>query len=91
MIIDRLTKMRYYIAYKADNKGTSAEQTAWMYIEHIWKHHGLLKSIMSDRDSQFILMFWMIVYKMLKIEMKLSTVFHSQMNRQSKAVNREMK
>ena len=25
MIIDRLTKMRYYIMYKADNEETSAE------------------------------------------------------------------
>ena len=28
MMIDRLTKMRHYIAYKADDKKTSAEQTA---------------------------------------------------------------
>ena len=27
MIIDRLTKMRHYIMYKADNKETFAEQT----------------------------------------------------------------
>ena len=27
MIIDRLTKMRYYIVCKADNKRISAEQT----------------------------------------------------------------
>ena len=35
IIIDRLTKMRYYIAYKADNKKTSAEQTVQMYIKYI--------------------------------------------------------
>ena len=35
MIIDRLTKMRHYIVYKADNEGISAEQTAQMYIKYI--------------------------------------------------------
>ena len=35
MIIDWLTKMRYYIVYKADKEETSAEQIIQMYIEHI--------------------------------------------------------
>ena len=35
IIIDRLTKIRHYIMYKADNKRTSAEQTAQMYIKYI--------------------------------------------------------
>ena len=35
MIIDRLTKMRHYIVYKADNEKISAEQTAQMYIKYI--------------------------------------------------------
>ena len=83
--------MRYYIVYKADNKETSVKQTAQMYIKHIWKHYKLLKSIMSDRDLQFILMFWMTVYKILKIEIKLLTVFYPQINSQSKAVNRKIK
>ena len=77
--------------YKAGNKRTSAEQTAQIYIKHIWKHHRLSKSIMSDRDLQFVLMFWMAVYKILKIEMKLLTAFYSQMNEQSKAANRKIK
>ena len=72
--------MRYYIMYKTKDKGTSAEQTVQMYIKYIWKHYELLKSIISDRDSQFILMFWMTIYKMLKIDIKLLTAFHSQMN-----------
>ena len=46
---------------------------------------------MSDRSSQFILMFWTAVYKILKIEMKLLTAFHSQTDKQNKAANREIK
>ena len=35
MIIDRLTKMRYYIICKADNKKIFTEQTVQMYIKYI--------------------------------------------------------
>ena len=61
-----------------------------MYIKYIWKYHGLLKSIVSDRGSQFILMFWKIICRMLKIKIKLLTAFYSQMNEQSETVNRKI-
>ena len=78
MIIDgRLIKIRHYIICRAKEKETSAEQTAQMYIKYVWKHYRLSKSIILDRDLQFILMFWTAVYKMLKIKMKLSTAFYS--------------
>ena len=35
MIIDWLTKIRHYIAYKTGKERISAEQTARMYIKHI--------------------------------------------------------
>ena len=62
-----------------------------MYIKYIWKHYELLKSIMLDRDSQFVLMFWKTVCKILKIKMKFLTAFYLQTDRQNKAVNREIK
>ena len=62
-----------------------------MYIKYIWKHYKLLKSIMSDRDLQFILMFWKTVCKILKIKMKLLIAFYSQTDKQSKTVNKEIK
>ena len=35
MIIDRLTKIRHYIMYKAGNKEISAEKIVQMYIKYI--------------------------------------------------------
>jgi hypothetical protein len=49
MIIDRLTKIRYYIVYKTKDQGTLVEQTARIFIEYIWKLHGISKSIVSNR------------------------------------------
>ena len=83
--------MRHYIAYKVREEETSVKQIVWMYIKYIWKYYEFLKSIISDRDLQFILMFWKTVYKMLKIKIKLLTAFYPRINEQSKTVNKKIK
>ena len=91
IIINRLIKIKYYIKYKVKEEEISAEQIVQIYIKYIWKYYKLLKSIISDRDLQFILIFWMNVYRMLKIKIKLSTAFYSQTDRQNKVVNKKIK
>ena len=58
---------------------------------YIWKHHNLPKSLISDRDIQFIFNIWQHLYQMLKINIKLFTVYHSEMNKQIKRVNTVIK
>jgi hypothetical protein len=46
VIVDRLTKMKHFIACK----GTcDAEEVAHLFLKHVWKLHGLPKTIISDR------------------------------------------
>jgi len=33
---------------------TSAEELAKLFWDHVWKLHGLLESIISDRGVQFV-------------------------------------
>lgn len=90
VVIDRLTKMRHYIACKAGEQGTSAEQTAQMFLKHVWKHHGLPRSIVSDRGPQFVSGFWQALCQILQIKAKLSTAFHPETDGQTEAANKEM-
>ena len=46
---------------------------------------------MFDRNMQFISDIWQYLYQMLKINIKLSTVYHSEMNEQTERVNAVMK
>ena len=46
----RLTKMRHLISCRDD---TSAEQLAELYIRHVFRFHGFLDTIVSDRGPQF--------------------------------------
>jgi len=53
VVVDRLSKERYYIIYMDKNNGTSAENTVKILIEYVWKYHRLPTSIISDRGTQF--------------------------------------
>jgi hypothetical protein len=91
MMINRLTKMHHYISCKAEEDDTNAEETTRLLINHVWKLHELSSTIMSNRESQFISFVWKIVCKTLRINVKLSTAFHSKIDDQSEIANQKMK
>ena len=72
-VICRLTGMRHLISC---NDTTGSEDLAWLYLNYIWKLHGLPDSITSDRGPQFISKFWNALCTRLKITRALSTAFH---------------
>ena len=51
VICDRFSKIAHFIA---TTEKTSAEGLAKLFWDHIWKLHGLLESIISDRGVQFV-------------------------------------
>ena len=71
-------------------KKTSAERLIQLFRDNVWKLHRLPESIISDWGSQFVAEIMQELNKMLEIESKLSTVFHSQTNRQIERVNQEL-
>ncbi len=76
MVINQLTKERYYIPCTTDKNGTTAEATAYLLLNNIWKLHGLLLSLTSDRGPQFISGVWKNLCKILGIKVNLSTASH---------------
>ena len=69
---------------------TSAEGLARLFRDNVWKLHGLLESIISDRGPQFVAGLMRELNRILGIESKLSMVFHPQTNRQTERVNQEL-
>lgn len=78
--VDRLTKSSHFLPIR---KLYGIEHLVEIYIEEIVKLHGVPVSIMSDRDSKFILIFWRAFQKALRMRVHLSTAYHPQTNRQS--------
>jgi hypothetical protein len=91
MIMNRLTKMHYYVSCVIKEENTFVEKTIRLLIDHVWKLHELSSTIISDRESQFIFFVWKTVCETLKINVKLSTTFHSKTDDQSEITNQEMK
>jgi hypothetical protein len=91
MIINRLSKMHHYISCIIDENDTTIKKTIKLFIQHVWKLHELLITMISNRDSQFIFFVWDTICKMLKIKTKLFIAFHSKTNEQSEISNQKIK
>ena len=76
--------MRHFIPYQ---NMCSAEQLADLYIWNIFCLHGLPKTVVSDRGTQFIAKFWKGLYKILKIEALLSMPNHPETDGQTERIN----
>ncbi|GJW15561.1 putative reverse transcriptase domain-containing protein [Tanacetum coccineum] len=59
-IVNKLTKSAHFLAIRED---FSTEKLASLYIHVIVARHGVLMSIISDRDGRFTLHFWQTVPK----------------------------
>jgi len=87
VVVDQLTKMVHFIP---TTEKTSAEGLARLFRDNVWKLHGLPESIILDRGPQFAVGLMRELNEMLGIKSKLSTVFHSQTDRQIERVNQEL-
>jgi hypothetical protein len=67
--------MRYLIPCETK---CNAEDAARLFLQNVWKLHGLPETIVSDRGPQFVLEFWRILTRLLKITALLLTAFHPQ-------------
>jgi hypothetical protein len=84
VVVDRLSKMKHYIA---SHTTTGSEDLARLYIDHVWKLHGLPTSIVSDRGTQFTSKFWKPLCKALKITVAISSAFHPETDSQPERAN----
>jgi hypothetical protein len=55
VIVDRLTKSAYFIHVSTSYR---VRQYTELYISHIVRYYGIPKTIISDRGSIFVALFW---------------------------------
>jgi len=85
VFVDRLSKMVHLAPTK---KTATAEDTAKIFFEVVFKHHGLPKDIVSDRDAKFISDFWKSLFVLLEVKLSMSTAYHPQSDGQTERTNR---
>jgi len=73
VIDDRLTKLAHFLLVKIDH---SALSYANLYIAHMMSLHGVPKTIISDRGTQFVSKFWEQLHKSLGTKLIRSLAYH---------------
>ncbi|GKC95235.1 retrotransposon-related protein [Tanacetum coccineum] len=83
VVVDRLSKYAHFVSMAHPY---TAVQVAGLFLDNIYKLHCLPKTIVSDRDKVFTSLFWKSLFKMLKVELHLSSAYHPQ----TEAVNKTL-
>ena len=84
VIVNRFTEI---IQLKATTTNISLEEITKIYRDDVWKLHGILRKVLSNREPQFASKFMEELTKALGTKRQLSTAYHPQTDRQTKRIN----
>lgn len=84
VVVDRLTKYAHFVGL---THPFSASSVAQVFMESIYKLHGLPLNIVSDRDPIFTSRFWQELMTKLEVKLNMGTAYHPQSDGQTEKVN----
>nr|GEY33918.1 putative reverse transcriptase domain-containing protein [Tanacetum cinerariifolium] len=80
VVVDRLTKSAHFLPIREDYK---TEKLVRIYINEIVARHGVLVSIISDRDGRFASHLWQALQKALGTKLNMIIAYHPKTDGQS--------
>eukprot|EP00253_Pinus_taeda_P012189 PITA_12189 len=84
VVVDKLSKAAHFIPVQSTYR---AAQIAHIFMQNVFKLHGLPKTIISDRDVKFTSAFWKTLFAELGTQLNFSTAYHPQTDGQTERVN----
>ena len=87
VFVDRLTK---YVRFAPCTKNVSATKYAHLFVDTVYRNHGLPSVIISDRDRRFESRFWKELFRILGTDLRKSTAYHPQTDGQSEVMIRTL-
>ncbi|KAE9238092.1 hypothetical protein PF005_g375 [Phytophthora fragariae] len=85
VVVDRFSKMVHLAPVAAE---VTADESAELFLDLVFRQHGLPESIVSDRDPRFTSAFWTRLFALLGIRLLMSTAAHPETDGQTERVNR---
>ncbi|KAE9356664.1 hypothetical protein PF008_g3516 [Phytophthora fragariae] len=85
VFVDRFSKMLHLAPVAVT---ITAAQSATIFLDVVYRHHGLPTSIISDRDPRFTVALWTELFKLVGTRLKMSTASHPETDGQTERANR---
>ncbi|GMG18058.1 unnamed protein product [Phytophthora fragariaefolia] len=87
-ILDFVCRLSKMVRLAAVRKSVTAPQVAQLFVDNVFRHHGLPEAFVSDRDPRFVSHFWHHLFRLLGTRLDMTTADHSQTDGQTEQVNR---
>ena len=84
VVVDKFSKYAHFLPL---SHPFTALQVAQLYLNHIYKLHGLPTAIISDRDKVFTSQVWQELFRLSDIKLLMSSSYHPQMDGQTERLN----
>ncbi|GJR90373.1 ty3-gypsy retrotransposon protein [Tanacetum coccineum] len=85
VVVDRFSKYAHFATLPTS---FNAPKVAEVFVEAVVKHHGIPKTIVSDRDPIFVSKFWTQLFKLSGTQLNHNTAYHPHTDGQTEVVNR---
>jgi hypothetical protein len=87
VFVDLLTKQAFFVP---TNKTVNATQLAGILLSTVFRHRGLPRVLVSDRDPRFVSDMWNSLFTKLGTKLNISTAYHPQTDGQTERTNRTL-
>lgn len=84
VVIDKFTRYGHFIPLRHP---FTAASVAKLFLNHVYRLHGMPTSIMTDRDRIFTSHFWQALFKLADVQLNMSSAYHPQTDGQTERVN----
>ena len=87
VVVYKFTKFVHFVAL---SHPYTTSKVAALYMQHVFKLHGMPTTIVSDRDPIFTSHFWQELLKFQGIQLAMSLDYHPQIDGQAEVVNKSL-
>ena len=86
-----MDKLTNYVHFIPISHPFTIAKVASLYMQYVFKLHGMPATIVSDKDTTFTSLFWSELFRLQGTTLAMSTAYHLQSNGQIEIVNKSFK